>query len=442
MSYSLRALREYLDGGFPAVIATCAPDGTPNVSALSDVRYVDDAHIALSYQFFNKTRANILTNPHAQLQLAHPHHGARFVLRIRYLRTETSGALFAAMQAKLAGIAAYTGMSKVFRLRGADVYEVLGIEQVTGGDVVGASDSVLLAGVRDALRRLAAVGDIARLIETTGTILGTDLGFEHWMLMLTDEQQRRLYTVASDGYGSSGIGAEIGVGEGIIGIAARERGVVRIAHAAQDYLYSDAVRAGFIAAHLDLELEQRIALPNLAASRSQVALPLVADARVLGVIYAESARDAAIGYAHEDALAIVADAWVAAYRGLQPADSDSATDEMATALAATSGAALVVRHDPRDHSLFVDNEYLIKGVAGAILWRMFQAYVSVGRHTFTNRELRRDKALGLPDIVDNLEARLVLLEKRLGERLPAVVLSKVGRGRYHLHVSRPLELLE
>ena len=53
---SLHSIRPCLEGAIPAVMATCASDGTPNVAYISQVVYVDEGHVALSFQFFNKTR--------------------------------------------------------------------------------------------------------------------------------------------------------------------------------------------------------------------------------------------------------------------------------------------------------------------------------------------------------------------------------------------------
>ena len=126
------AIRDCLDGSIPAILATCSAEGEPNVAYLSQVEYVDDAHVALSYQFFNRTRQNVLAHPVARLIVTHPRTGARHRLLLHYLRTETGGALFERMKAKLAGIASHTGMSGVFRLLGSDVYRVLSIERVPG----------------------------------------------------------------------------------------------------------------------------------------------------------------------------------------------------------------------------------------------------------------------------------------------------------------------
>ena len=45
--------------------------------------------------------------------------------------------------------------------------------------------------------------------------------------------------------------------------------------------------------------------------------------------------------------------------------------------------------------------------------------------------------MGLPDISDNLEARLVLLQRRLIEQGACVQMTKTGRGRFSISVSRP-----
>jgi hypothetical protein len=132
VTLTVDAIRECLEGVIPSLAATCAPDGTPNATYVSQVHYVDATHIALTYQFFSKTRENVLANPRVTLYLVHPVTLARYRIAARYLRTETAGPLFESMKAKLAGIASHTGMAGVFRLLGSDVYQVLEIESVPG----------------------------------------------------------------------------------------------------------------------------------------------------------------------------------------------------------------------------------------------------------------------------------------------------------------------
>ena len=54
-----------LQGMFPSWITTCSADGEPNTTVISQIWYVDEENVALSHQFFNKTKKNISENPHA-----------------------------------------------------------------------------------------------------------------------------------------------------------------------------------------------------------------------------------------------------------------------------------------------------------------------------------------------------------------------------------------
>ncbi len=106
------------------------------------------------------------------------------------------------------------------------------------------------------------------------------------------------------------------------------------------------------------------------------------------------------------------------------------------------GAPVVIRRYAANDSIFLGEDYLIKGVAGAIFWKLVRDFVNHQRVDFTNRELRLDPTIRLPDISDNLEARLVLLQRRLDEREACVRIEKTGRGRFRLCMRRPVKLVE
>ena len=444
MTSTLGALRRCFEGAVPSAIATCAPDGTPNVAYLSQVHYVDEGHVALTYQFFNTTRKNILANPRATVQVIDPDTAAHYRLQLEYLRTETEGPLFENMKAKLAGIASHTGMSKVFRLMGSDVYRVLGIEPVHGGmpsEVT--SRPNLLPGLRACLAGLAGCNDLAHLFDEALQGLERHCNIQHAMLLMHDASRNRLYTVATRGYSQSGVGSEICVGEGIIGVAARERTSIRIGYAAQEYLYSRIMRRGFESSENSDALETEIPFPGLPDSSSQLAVPLTLGQRLLGVLYVESPQELRFTYEDEDALIVLAGQLGLSMELLSHSAElhEEAAAEMPPAVA-VQGAPLTVRHFAADHSVFIDNDYLIKGVAGAIFWKLLRDHVEAGRTEFTNRELRLDPSLRLPDITDNLEARLILLQRRLAERSRSLAIEKTGRGRFRLNVSRPLRLTD
>lgn len=444
MTPALSELRHCFEGAIPSVIATCAPDGTPNVAYLSQVHYVDDAHVALTFQFFNTTRKNILANPRAVVQVIDPVSAAHYRLQLEYLRTETEGPLFENMKAKLAGIASHTGMSKVFRLLGSDVYRVLDIECVFGESSRQAVPrQPLLPGLRACLDSLAGCTDLAALFDAVLHGLERHCGIRHAMLLMHDAARARLYTVATRGYAESGVGSEIGVGEGIIGVAARERTPIRIGYAAQEYLYSRAMREGFEKAAAGDALETAIPFPGLADSGSQLAVPVMRGERLHGMLYVESPEQRRFTYEDEDALVVLA-TQLALFIELLAHAVEQNEDAAACCLPppVAQGSPVTVRHFAADHSVFLGNDYLIKGVAGAIVWKLVRDYVEAGRSEFTNRELRLDPSLKLPDISDNLEARLILLQRRLAERCTFLAIEKTGRGRFRLNVGRPLQLAE
>lgn len=438
---SLEQLRPCLEGVIPATVATCAADGMPNATYVSQMQYVDRQHVALSFQFFNKTRENVLANPQVTAQLIDPSTAESYRLSLLYLRTETEGAVFQPMKARLAGIASLTGMTGVFKLLGADIYLVQSIERVPGPALARPAGLNRLSALRNTAARLASCSELGLLFDLALAQLAQEFGVSHSMLLMADEPGQRLYTVASRGYSATGVGSEVAFGDGVIGVAAAYRVPIRINHMTVEYGYGRVALHG-AAAH-GFPLETEIGFPGLAEPHSQLAVPLLAAGKLMGVLCVESPEDRRFNYDDEDALAALGTVLGGMVLALQQASEGSSPAQAAAAAEpAASGEALEVRYYRANHSVFVGSDYLIKGVAGAILWKLLITHEKSGRRDYSNRELRAATDLGLPEVSDNLEARLVLLQRRLAERCPAIALNKAGRGLLRLSLQRALRLVE
>lgn len=280
------------------------------------------------------------------------------------------------------------------------------------------------------------------LLEKSLEGLESTLGIRHAMILVAENPARKLYTVASRGYAHSGVGSEIPFGCGVIGVAAEQQVPIRISHMTAEYAYSQAVRESAVREGVVTTLETAIPFPGLAESRSQVAVPIVAFAQLVGVLFAESPEDLRFGYDDEDALAAIAFQLGAAMKAIEGANDVHGADPGNPPPGTVSkGSGTHVRHYVEDDSIFIDDDYLIKGVAGAIFATLLWAYSKSGRQEFSNRELRLDPSLSLPEVTDNLEARLILLQRRLVERNAPMRIEKTGRGRFHMRVDLPFDLI-
>jgi len=454
-AHSLAALpSRCFQGVVPSVLATADAAGVPNVTYISQVHLVDDRRVALSRQFFNKTSRNLGENPRAAVELFDPITFDAWRLRLRFLRTETEGALFDTMALRIEAIASHTGMSGVFRLRGADVFELERVEPLPGFRSCPGpeqpGDAITLQGHRSELRglqwvsdRINRAADLGGLLDAVLEALDSYFGFRHAMVLLADEGTGRLVALASRGYGEAGIGAEVPVGDGLVGTVARERRVLRISGLDQGLAYGRAVRREVLSADGPSALAAEIPLPGLPDARSALVIPLVVRDHLVGVLAAESRDPVAFDDWHEAYLEVLGNQIALGLeRMLEPGADDAAAAPSPAPAPARTGRARRFVFYRNDDCVFVDGEYLIRNVPGRILRRLLREHVAAGRTSFTNRELRLDESLGLPAFRDNLESRLVLLRRRLEQKCPDVRLVPTGRGRFDLAVEGEVALEE
>ncbi len=410
---------------------------------LSIVHRMDSHHVGLSHQFFNKTRENIFNNPFVQVVVVSASNLRQYRLDLRYERTETEGATFDRVNTRLDAVASQTGMSQVFHLQGVDIFEVLDCRPMNaevGGEVLLKTDYLPL--LEEFTARLAACSDLESVINTSLEALSAQFGYDHSFLMVPDEPGKRLFTLGSHGFGDSGVGSEVWIGEGILGIAAERREVVRTTNFSRDVLYSNAVRSAVARRGEDSLLESEIALPGLPEVQSQLVVPLMTQNRLLGILCLQSATAGRFLSDDERVVRIAARQMAASMALLAQAAIAEPQELPGRTYQAEPMATSTIRHYKADDSIFIDDAYLIKGIAGRIFWKLLQSYTDSGRVDFTNKEIRLDASLQLPDIKDNLEARLILLRRRLQEHCDFVSLNPAGRGRLRLDVRRQLTLEE
>ena len=439
-------------GIVPTVIATADRAGTPNVTYVSQLYLVDEEHVALSCQFFNKTRRNLDENPRATAEVYDPITMDAWRLRLRFLRSEKTGPLFETMSLRIDAIASHTGMAGVFRLLAADVFEVESVEHVDGFLSEPSSDdrrdAVTLSGMKTELRGLQLVSERMKRARSLDELLGSVLqaldeffGFEHTMVLLNEESAGRLVTIASRGYGQSGIGAEVPHGQGLIGTVARERRLLRMANLNEELRYGRAVRREVLEERGSATAE--IPLPGLGNAQSTLIIPLTVDDRLVGVLACEDTDPMRFHEWHEAYLDIIGNQIALGIdRMLEDEVGAPPATVAAPAAVMDQGARRTLTYYRNDDCVFLDGEYLIRNVPGRILWKLLREWKRDGRTEFSNRELRLDESLGLPEIKDNLESRLILLRRRLEEKCEEVRIVPTGRGRFALNVAAGIDLVE
>ena len=459
MSYRLESMASCFQGLIPATLYTCSKDGIPNAAYLSHVEYYDPTHVALSFQFFNKSHQNITENPRALVRLIDPDTSQGWTMRLRYVRSETSGPVFDSMALRIEAIASYCGLKGIFKLLAADIYEVLSVEKSPEEDGRAEGTSWIARDRRASLdpvftmKALQSLGDrihraesLECLLESILAALEEFFGFNHSMILLTGRNEGELVTIATRGYADNGVGAEARFGEGIIGMVAEARKPIRISGLLRAMLYAYAVHKrateqGVVTHH------DRIPLPGLAQPESQLGVPLLVRGELIGVLCIES--ETPYRFHEEDRATVeVLGSYVAiAIQNMMLTERAEALDAApaprpAAPPASKPTAKREVVYYRADECVMVDGEYLIRSLPANIFWKLVTLRTAEGRTEFTNRELRLDKSLNLPEWKDNLETRLLLLRRRLEQKCPDIRIVPRARGRFALELGCELVLQE
>jgi len=435
----LSNLRDAFEGIIPSVVGTVDAQGIPNVSYLSHVYYVDDSHVAMSNQYFSKTIANVRSQGVATVLVLDARTGQQYMLDLSFKEALDSGPIFERMDNQLDVISELHGFGAIMKLKTADIYQVTDCRPVDPATTLEPPPAPRPRC--DRMGRAAALGNAISALDDADAILDAtldglaEMGFGHVMVLVPDAGGTTLSTIASRGYRQRGAGAEIVVGDGLIGRVAKSRRPIRIADMRSAVRY--AASAGGEG--------RSIPLPGLKSPQCQLAVPMLARGRLRGVIFAESETSFAFDHDDEQALAVVAGQLAAALMLAELASEEApARDAPACPERPDSGRRFRFRYFAHDDSVFIDDDYVIKGVAGRLLYHFVRCHAESGRCEFANREIRRETALKLPDLKDNLETRLILLRQRLEDKQGPVRLVRPERGQLRLLVDgRPeIEVVE
>jgi hypothetical protein len=460
MRVTLESLATCFQGLLPAQLFTCSADGVPNAAYLSHVDYVDPEHVALSFQFFNKSRRNIAENPKALVIVLDPDTGQGWSLRLRYLRSETTGPVFDRMALRIEAIASYCGLKGIFKLRAADIYEVREIARVpeetglvpAGWRAQRPPDPVFtVKALQDLAERIHRADSLEALVDSILQGLDESFGFKHSMILVPAEQDGVLVTIATHGYPVDGVGAEVRYGEGICGMVAEARKPIRISGLLRGMLYALAMHK---AEASGLPTRPQIPLPGLSNPESQLGVPLLVRGELVGVLCLESEVPYRFHEEDKASIELLGSYLAIAIQNMQWQErtADAASEAAAAPLSArppgsatekrriAPGARHEIVYYTSDECILVDGEYLIRSLPAKILWRLLTTRAATGREEFTNRELRLDKSLNLPEWKDNLESRLLLLRRRLEQKCPDIRLVPRCRGRFGLDVRSEIAL--
>jgi adenylate cyclase len=319
-------------GAIPAVLATASAAGVVNVTYISRAHQVDDERVALSNQFMSKTSRNLADNPRASLLLMDPLSHDEYRLSLVYERTERRGPVFDRLRSDIEALAVLENMQDVYRLRAADVFRVTSIEQNPpnpSGRLPAdlppvRRQSPELSGLAELTTCIGRAGDLDMLVEMTLAALDRLLGYRHTVLLLLDESGTRLYTIASHGFDEQGVGAEVLLGAGQIGLAAERCETLRIGGLHQMKKYARTIRQRYEGVGIGPGHDMPVV--EIEGVQSRIVVPAMARAELVGVLVAESRRPVAFGTADEHVLGVVAALLASAIEHLRSVEREGTDD--------------------------------------------------------------------------------------------------------------------
>lgn len=137
---------------------------------------------------------------------------------------------------------------------------------------------------------LNATLELDRILQLILASMDSVLGFDHSMILLADSADQEVTLAACRGYVDAPIGARVPFGQGVIGVVAKKRRMMRMGNIQTQLKYQSAVRTRVEAAGQREQLKDVAALPGLADAQSQIAIPLLVQDRLVGVFAVESVR--------------------------------------------------------------------------------------------------------------------------------------------------------
>ena len=316
----------------------------------------------------------------------------------------------------------------------------------------GALDPVFtVKALQDLSARIHGADSLEGLVDSILAGLEESFGFKQSMILVPTEQEGVLVTIATRGYPENGAGSEMRYGEGIGGMVAEARKPIRISGLMRGMLYALAMAKA--AQDPDARrAARRVPVPGLANPESQLGVPLLVRGELVGVLVLESETPYRFHEEDKATIELLGSYLAIAMQNMQwqertaelspeppvqrPPDAPAAD----TVRPPSTADALEVVYYAGDECILVDGDYLIRGLPAKVLWRLLTIRTTTGRDEFTNRELRLDKSLNLPEWKDNLESRLILLRRRLEQKCPDIKLAPRCRGRFVLELSCPVTL--
>jgi len=130
--------------------------------------------------------------------------------------------------------------------------------------------------------------------------------FHHAIILILEPDGTTLRVVASRGYENQSVGGRVQVGTGVIGMVARKRQMMHVNNLGQQRAYVAAQRREMEKSGRHAQLGEAIPVPGLPNAESQIAIPLLIRADLIGVFSIESPVARSFGEHERDLVSIIA----------------------------------------------------------------------------------------------------------------------------------------